>query len=268
MSTDRTESLESLLKNESPEQLTALVNALRSGKLNLESRRTAIGRELGPPPDSLNRIFKVFETWGGDTGIGPVHLADIIDVAALPLAQVSVMPRAELVWTGPDGGQQTARKTFQVINEMLRQATDSVLIVGYSLFLKGELARDLVGRLSALSSLGVDVVFIVDRRYRGYANDGQEGHSVREIQQMWPRNARRPSIYSWSSDEEPSSKLHAKVLLIDSRDLLVTSANLTGAGMETNLELGVRLQGVVASSCSEHFLQLLNAGFFVEESWP
>jgi phosphatidylserine/phosphatidylglycerophosphate/cardiolipin synthase-like enzyme len=267
MSSERVESLQNLLKSESPDQIKSLTIALREGILNLESRRTAINRQLGGTSDSANRVLRVFETWNAHGDTSPALLADVIEVAGHSLAQLDVKPRAELVWTGPDGGQQTARKTFQVINEMLRQARESVLIVGYSLFLKGELARNLVSRLAALSSNGVDIVFVVDRRYRGYGNDGEEGHSVREIQQIWPSDARRPAVFSWCSDDEPSSKLHAKVLLVDSRDLLVTSANLTGAGMETNLELGVRLQGGVARSCGEHFQGLFGANFFAEEAW-
>jgi phosphatidylserine/phosphatidylglycerophosphate/cardiolipin synthase-like enzyme len=58
------------------------------------------------------------------------------------------------------------------------------------------------------------------------------------------------------------------VILVDERDLLVTSANLTGAGMETNLELGVRLQGETARNCSEHFANLMAVNFFTLEEWP
>jgi len=37
-------------------------------------------------------------------------------------------------------------------------------------------------------------------------------------------------------------KLHAKVIVADRRDALVTSANLTQAGLLANLEMGVVVQ--------------------------
>ena len=122
-------------------------------------------------------------------------------------------------------------------------------------------------RLGELSSQGVTVEFIVDQRYSGYNKAEGEGHSIREIQSQWPTGRRRPTIWSWSDDDKPGSKLHAKVVIVDGRDLLITSANLSGAGLADNLELGVRLRGEVAAQCAEHFNGLIRSGFFDEVTW-
>jgi phosphatidylserine/phosphatidylglycerophosphate/cardiolipin synthase-like enzyme len=44
------------------------------------------------------------------------------------------------------------------------------------------------------------------------------------------------------------ASLHAKLVVTNQKDALITSANLTHHDREANLELGVRLQGPVAGS--------------------
>lgn len=250
------------------DDVNALVRALREGRISQLSGLVDIEYAISGPRDSANLFHGVLEVWKSHHGGDLEALAAAIEACAIAADRSSTPPRAELVWTGPRVGHPTARRTLQVMNEMLRRPTEEVLIVGYSIFLKGELAQKFVDRLATLSSGGVSVTFIVDRRYRGWGPHGAEGHSIREIMEAWPANTRRPSIYSWMSEDDETSKLHAKLLLTDNRDLLVTSANLSGGGLETNLELGIRVQGEVARNCGEHFRNLIRSNFFQREEWP
>lgn len=267
MVSDRSRAIYEIVSSESTENIESFLIALRTREISFESRKIELQRILNGPAETIQRFRKLLEEWPENGAKDESQLADAIDAASFSHQKISQTPRAELVWTGPASGHPTARKTYQVINEMLRHASSKVLIVGYSLFLRGELAQELFSQLGLLSSKGVRVTFIVDRRYKGWGADGDEGHSVREIMNAWNLGTPRPLIYSWKSEDDESSKLHAKLLLVDDRDLLVTSANLTGAGMETNLEMGVRLQGETARNCSEHFAGLQSTGFFDEEVW-
>jgi len=51
--------------------------------------------------------------------------------------------------------------------------------------------------------------------------------------------------------------MHAKCLLVDSRDLLVTSANFTFHGLHGNIEIGVRLSGAPAVEARKIFSHLV-----------
>lgn len=267
MASDRAKALRGIVSDEATENIDAFVQALRSGEITFMSRLPDLQRLLIGPAVTAQRFRFLLDTWPDHGEGSAAQLADALEIASASMRQMSQLPRAELVWTGPAVGHPTARKTYQVLNEMLRHANARVLIVGYSLFLGGELARDLFTELGRLSAKGVKVNFIVDRRYRGWGDGGQEGHSVRQIQQAWVKHSPHPRIYSWADEQNEYSKLHAKIVLVDDRDLLVTSANLTGAGMETNLELGVRLQGETARNCAEHFANLLSVDFFTLEKW-
>ena len=59
----------------------------------------------------------------------------------------------------------------------------------------------------------------------------------------------------------PNARLHAKAVVADSRDVLLTSANLSSAAFNRNLELGVLIRGGdVAASIQRHFDALIATG--------
>ena len=265
MTSDRSLKLYELVSEQPKENIDSFIVALRGGVIGAESTAVDLRRILIGPNETISLFRKLLREWLDASPASGAQLADVLEAVSIYKSRMNLMPHAELVWSGPDVGHPTARKTFQVMNEMLQHASKSVLIVGYSLFLRGDLAKDLLEKLGKLTSKGVQVKFIVDRRYRGWSGDGEEGHSIREIQENWLSDKPKPLVYSWASDDDQNSKLHAKLMLVDDRDLLVTSANLTGAGLETNLELGLRIQGDTARNCAEHFSNLINTRFFHHE---
>jgi cardiolipin synthase A/B len=55
-----------------------------------------------------------------------------------------------------------------------------------------------------------------------------------------------------------TAALHAKAAIADSHTALVTSANLTGHGMNENMELGLIVRGgSVPRRLAAHFIQLM-----------
>ena len=70
-------------------------------------------------------------------------------------------------------------------------------------------------------------------------------------------------IYHWPNDrrEPADAKLHAKAVVVDSRDVLITSANMTNAAYDKNIELGVFCRGGgVARQIQQHFDALIKRG--------
>lgn len=171
--------------------------------------------------------------------------------------------RAELVWTGQKPSGSPLRNTVPVVNEMLDAAESSVLVLAYSIWLGQPTAGSVLKRLVQCVERGASVTFVVDRRYR--TKSGPPHHNLVELRKRWPGSAPKPSVHSWGDDEDEIAKLHAKVLVVDRRDLLVTSANLTGHGMEGNLELGTRTVGKPAERAHDHVVDLIASGFFQPE---
>lgn len=62
----------------------------------------------------------------------------------------------------------------------------------------------------------------------------------------------------------PEAKLHAKAVIVDVRDLLLTSANMTSATHGRNIEIGVLCRGGgVAPQVQRHFDGLIRNGVLV-----
>jgi phosphatidylserine/phosphatidylglycerophosphate/cardiolipin synthase-like enzyme len=69
--------------------------------------------------------------------------------------------------------------------------------------------------------------------------------------------------YHWPIDRRhpPDAKLHAKAVIVDGRDVLLTSANMTSAAYDKNIELGVVCRGgKVADQVQRHFDALIARG--------
>ena len=173
--------------------------------------------------------------------------------------------RAELVWTGYLPPGSPLRSTSPVIREMFDAATSHVIVMSYSVWLEHSRSRvdAALDRLVEARRRGALVTFVIDR---GYNPDGRaEGHNRAQLRSRWPDGAPAPGVYIWGDDNNDVAKLHAKVTIVDRRDLLITSANLTGHGMSGNLELGARLTGQPAQQAHDHVMGLIADGTLARE---
>ncbi len=79
----------------------------------------------------------------------------------------------------------------------------------------------------------------------------------------WPGSS-RPTVYydPRSLDlDGPGGVLHAKALVIDDEALFVTSANLTEAALDRNIEVGILVRDrALAATVSSHFRGLIDRG--------
>ena len=158
---------------------------------------------------------------------------------------------AELVATLPPGLPGLARTTAQIVSEMLQPPLGEVILLGYELT-----DPNTMSLLVEAEAAGADVIAICDRT-RGAAERILESglHRARVFQ-----DRERP-------DGAPYASMHAKCLLVDGRDLLVTSANFTFHGLHGNIEIGVRLSGAPAAEARQVFSHLVE-NRIVEEVGP
>ena len=84
------------------------------------------------------------------------------------------------------------------------------------------------------------------------------------VRNEWP-GSRLPRVYHDPRSLEPAgrtvSSMHAKCVIIDGAEVLVTSANFTEAAQERNIELGLLVDAQpVARRIEEHFMSLIQQG--------
>ncbi len=79
----------------------------------------------------------------------------------------------------------------------------------------------------------------------------------------WPGSSRAP-VYATVPlivPEEPGGVLHAKAVVADEELVFVTSANLTEAAFDRNIEVGLLVKDrALAASVSSHFRALIDRG--------
>lgn len=176
------------------------------------------------------------------------------------------VPRLEIVISGPDVAA-TARDTGVVMRQMFSRAKERVLAVGFAVKQGHSIFRSLAERLEANQSL--EAVLCIDVR-RQQSDTSLESQVVARfakhfVENEWP-GSRLPSVYYDPRSVAPigstRSALHAKCVVIDGYEALVTSANFTEAAQERNIELGLLVRSIaVVGQIEQHFTTLIQEGF-------
>jgi phosphatidylserine/phosphatidylglycerophosphate/cardiolipin synthase-like enzyme len=240
-----------------------------------EAAAVAAAGEIGP--DGLRRLadgmasgqprYALAAASGG--GEATRRLLDAAEATALPAAVAAAhlcglaagyehraaIVRAELVWTGPTAFDVPVRSTSQVLTELVDGARYELILATYS-------ARPhppLLEALAAAASRGVSVWIVVETL--SGAGSALQGDQPAKAFASLPD----VPLFTWTVDRRPDgAKMHAKLAVADERAVFVTSANLTVAGIGSNLEAGVLVQGGAAPRrAAEHLRAMRRDGLLV-----
>jgi len=178
------------------------------------------------------------------------------------------VPRADLVWSGPEVPGLHARDTRRVYEELLGSAEYSVWMSSYAYFDGPRAFEVLANRMEAKSGLRVTLLLNIQRRR---ADTTSREELVRRFASRfwstdWP-GAVRPSVYFDPRSLEPDGPtgvLHAKAVVADDTTVFVTSANLTEAAFDRNIELGLLVRDrPLALTVSSQFQGLIDRHLLV-----
>jgi len=162
-----------------------------------------------------------------------------------PMLEVALVAKrsrqtAELVWTGPSTPVVPVRRTEQVLCDLIRCAERRLTMTSFGIFQVPRLVEDLERSLER----GVALRIVLGDR---------EAHSDQEIdrqrQQLGRAVATGASLLQWPAERRPRDEqghaglMHVKAAVADSKVAFLTSANLTEAALERNMELGVLIRG-------------------------
>lgn len=163
-----------------------------------------------------------------------------VQVASAMLDHVTKGQSVELVWSGPNVVQSTFRRTDRVWVEVIDAAESDLWLASFSVGAVDRVQRSLIAALDR----GVRVHLL----FEAVADSG--GRLSRDGFASFDRRVLdRAAVYCWRADKrEPSAAghaglMHAKAAVADSELMFVTSANLTDAALERNLEVGVIVRG-------------------------
>ena len=172
-------------------------------------------------------------------------------------------PSPDLVWSGPEVAGLHARDTRRVYEELLGAAKRSIWASTYVYFDGPRAFATLAARMDAIPELQVTLLLNIQRRRGDTTAPDQlvRRFADRFWTSDWPGEA-RPRVYydPRSLDlDGPAGVLHAKAVVADGEAVFTTSANLTDAALDRNIELGVLIRDrALAASVTSHFQGLID----------
>ena len=233
-------------------ELERLAGALEGRRVNLDSSSAAIRRVVARElADQISAELR---------GLAREGLVE--QGAALLLRSLAAERRAlrassecvELVWTDPE--EYSARDTSVVVRGLCARARGKLLLANYAFDQpSGAEARERAQALWAPLATNMDVnpglrvrmIVNVRRDWKDTTSTNERliaGFRRRFQDDLWP-GQRLPEFYhdprSLMTREEASvrSCMHAKCIVVDEAEVLITSANFTQAAQVRNIETGV-----------------------------
>ncbi|MGH3401542.1 MAG: DISARM system phospholipase D-like protein DrmC [Streptosporangiaceae bacterium] len=158
------------------------------------------------------------------------YLAGLLDGAARAVELATQRQAIDVVWTGPESGHTTSRLTAATVTELIGEARREILLVSYATRTEPVIAA----ALADAAERGVEITLLAE--------------SPADNPAYTARAAAFPGLPAtrlrWPGDKRPpGAALHAKIIVVDDRIALVTSANLTSRAMEANIECGILIRG-------------------------
>ena len=233
-----------------------LASALESGLLAPPWTAMAIRATIGGGCEEP--ILNVLREWER-LGVSPVAGAAWLQSLRLAVSRTSA---PDFVWTGPEVAGLHARDTRRVYEELLGTAERSIWASSY-VFSEGSQAfMTLARRMVAIPGLEVTLLLNIERR-RGDTTTAESlvrRFADRFWSQEWPGRVRPKVYYDPRSVEVngPGGVLHAKAVVADEESVFITSANLTAAAQDRNIELGLLVRDrTLAATTVLHFRTLI-----------
>jgi phosphatidylserine/phosphatidylglycerophosphate/cardiolipin synthase-like enzyme len=240
----------------SSDDLNALAAALRCGRLTAPFTSIALSRIV--PGEASAAVAAELQKWN-EAGVEAAALATILELLVRDrVLRPGVDDVFDLVTTGPEAAGVTNRDTAVVVRELFANAQESVLVAGYAVYQGKRVFEALAERLAERPDLKVRM-FLDIQRGPGDTTAAPElvrWFIARFRTRDWPPDRRLPELFYDPRSLDPSpdkrASLHAKTIVVDARDVFVSSANFTEAAQERNLEIGLLVH---SRSLAERIIQ-------------
>ncbi len=185
-----------------------------------------------PSPHFAAVAKRLLKAWDDHPEVSGSELGPAIAAAAYAHDLGRTEPEFELVMSGPTSAHVHARRTDEVLLEVIASARQRLLLVTFSLYMY----PDLKAALKAAIARGVVITIMAeDPKDRDHFDldpaMALAGLAITRLR--WPRDQRSAGMTS----------LHAKIAVADDHTVFLTSANLSLKAAGDNIEAGVLIRG-------------------------
>lgn len=188
-------------------------------------------------PNAGKSLFsKLREAWEEADTISPGEIAAGLKAASATAALKGSKGALELVWSGPATEQVPVRQTEEVICQVIEASQTRISIISFAVY---RIER-VIQCLEAAASRGVKI----DALFESSEIDG--GKVKTDGFTLLRKRIPTATLWRWDQSQSAPSDfgaVHAKCVLADDQVAFISSANLTGAAMHKNIEVGVLIAG-------------------------
>jgi phosphatidylserine/phosphatidylglycerophosphate/cardiolipin synthase-like enzyme len=194
----------------------------------------------------------ICDAWAA-SGMSGAGVALAIRASADAVDDVRGEQQVSVVWTGPASYEVPVRATSAVLAALIDEAKKSLIVVSFAAYK----VATIVEALRAAADRGVDVRLVLESAVES------KGKLTHDAKEAFDALGNAVSFYVWPAELRASAggghaAMHAKCAVADRRVAFVTSANLTGAAMTDNMELGLVVRGGdVPKRIANHFEALI-----------
>lgn len=207
---------------------------------------------LADTPAARAAATRVLAAWFGLPASGD-EVAGMLLGASEARRRIEVETDVELVWTGPTTRFVPTRRTEQVLIDLIAGAQSDLFLVSFVAY---DVASVAVA-LNEAAARGVRLRALFEApKFRGGTLDYDPAAKMRSLVPAM-------ETFNWKHRAEAfvDGKVHAKVAVADAGRAFITSANLTGAALERNMEAGVLFHGgPIPKTLRDHLQALIDVG--------
>lgn len=219
-----------------PERISLVASTIE--RIASVEQFASVRSSFGPNMDKA-LLGKLEEEWRKNKNTSPREVASALLGASSAFIMLELNESTKLVWSGPSTGIVPVRLTEEVLCEVIESANDRLFIVSFVVYK----VKSIIEGLQNAAKRGVRVDMLLESPI-------DRGGKVTVDSFKTIRNAvPTANLYVWhNSDTEnemgnPTGSVHAKCAVSDGKQAFITSANLTVAAMQWNMELGVLING-------------------------
>jgi cardiolipin synthase A/B len=235
------------------EVLAELTRDIPADSLSTVARRLLMGQDedLAWGNSLVTRsVVQDFRAAVGEAGLSAREQAIALKSAAVSAEHIRHENEIEILWTGPRSQAVPVRRLEQAFCELVDSALSQLFIASFVAYKADKIYASIQDALERR----VRVMFLTE------ASKEQGGSLESDPTEHLRKKFPQAEFYHWENGSK-SAVVHVKCAIADRYRALVASANLTGAAMDENMELGLMTKGPqIARRLVAHFDALITEG--------
>jgi phosphatidylserine/phosphatidylglycerophosphate/cardiolipin synthase-like enzyme len=241
-----------------PDQIVAFATKIASMNSPADIEK---GRAIFGPGTDSSLVDRLAKTWEDMPSLSPAELAAALRSASHTASIVSGSENVQLVWSGPDTKLVPIRRTEQVLIEVIQAANTRLFLISFVAYAVSSVMDSM--RKAAERGLNISILLESSESHGGKISVD----SVAKMRKALPD----ATVYVWRPELRGRDErgrfgaVHAKCAVADGKVAFVTSANLTDAALEKNMEIGVLIKGgSIPNQLDRHLEALVTTRTIVE----